>query len=294
MTRTLLNIALVIAAVCVTGCAEMEPKAPQVSRNPLGGIKLDDLKHDSRASAPKQTQFQLLTFDVPADNKDLLEGVFGLLEQGSVHFTNRKAFWDNGFAAGYGRDEMWNDVAVKLRQTRARKTRTDRLVIYDDQGDDIIVSTIDNEHTVFYTTSDGVIAGVTLTNGSLAWRIRALPIAQFKDVAQVGIEPVFVPNSNSTIGRLAGKTTSEEVVFDSAAFNLKMSEGDFLFLGPRQYDEEDLSLSDLFFFLRSDFYLPRPIEDNQDSIPAKKPAYSLHKDVPLVRLYLLVCVRVQG
>jgi hypothetical protein len=96
----------------------------------------------------------------------------------------------------------------------------------------------------------------------------------------------------NTIARLLGREGENETVFDFAGFELTMSSGDFVLLGPNQYKQNDITLGNLFFTSRGDFAFPMPRQDKRANEDPAKPAYTLRKDVPLIRLFLIACARV--
>jgi len=103
---------------------------------------------------------------------------------------------------------------------------------------------------------------------------------------------VFKSPMSNTIARLLGREEGNEIVFDVAGFELTMSSGDFVLIGPSQYKQDDITLGSLFFTSRGDFAFPIPKQNEKGEEIPGRPAYTLRKNVPLIRLFLIACTGV--
>jgi hypothetical protein len=272
MKRLFLYIFLAGAVGWTAGCGQQRTKPPGPA---IEGIKVGDLEPTTQTQLPPQINFQVLAFEVPAENMPSPKPLFLGLIRKPLHFADYKAFEANGFFAGFGRGEMWDEIAARLTQAGARNAGTNRLIVFDDKGDDIIFTTLGVEQTVFYTTGQGKLAGASLGGGQLAWRIKAKPIPRLRGGCEVKLQPVFKRPMGNTVARLLGR-----------------EETDFVLIGPSQYKEDDITLSSLFFTSRGDFAFPITRRNERaEEIPGK-PTYTLRKDVPLIRLFLIACTRV--
>lgn len=289
MKRLLLYIFLAGVGLCTVSCGQKRarPGGPAIE-----GIKVSDLEAASAMKLPRQINFQVFTFEAPAESLPPLRELFLGLIRSPLRFTDDKAFEANGFFAGFGRSELWDEIAVRLGRAGARSKGTNRLIVFDDKGDDIIFTALGAEQAVFYTTGEGKLAGASLSGGQLAWRLKARPIAQLRGACEVEIQPVFKRFVDNTIGRLLDRQESDEIVFDVAGFKLTMSGGDFVLIGPSQYKEEDITLGSLFFASRGDFAFPLPRQDERAEEIEGRGAYTLKKNVQSIRLFLVACTRV--
>jgi len=287
MVRWLFFVVLSAPVVSIFGCAESQRTATAAS---LEGIKLSDLEPASVRKLPQNIHFHTFVFEMPSDSSVLLKDIFEQLSKSDLHFTNGRAFKQNGFAAGFGIDRMWNKVAEILRRAQAKKAQTRVLILFEDTPGDITAAKVSGEQTVFYITANGDIRTTLLANGQLAWRINAEPIAGQRDTSNVKICPVFMPAIGHTIAQMAGGARDSEIIFDSTAFTLRMSSGDFVVLGPEQYNPDAAILSSAFFTLRGDIVLPADSHDKTEKIVLRHPNLKLYKDVPLIRIYLIVCM----
>jgi hypothetical protein len=272
------------------GCKEPQRISAQVSSE---GIKLADLKPAEGMELPAAINFQIFIFETPAEKVPLPKELFLGLIRKPLHFADYNAFEANSFLAGFGRYEMWNEIAARLARAGAKNAGTNRLMVFDDRSDDIIFTTLGAEQSVFYTTGNGKLAGASLGGGQLAWRIKARPNPRLRGASEVEIQPVFRRQVDNTIARLLGREEKDEIIFDFAGFELTMSSGDFVLLGPGQYRQDDITLSSLFFTSHGNFAFPKPRQNEKGEEIPGKPVYTLQKDVPLVRFFLIACTRVQ-
>jgi len=299
MNRLFFYIFLAGVVGWATGCGQerKQPAPPAIE-----GIKIGDLEPMTPMQLPRQIHFQVYTFEVPAENIPLPKELFLGLIRKPLHFADYETFEANGFFTGFGQSGMWNEISARLARAGARNAGTSRLIVFDDKGDDIIFNTLATEHNIFYTNSEGKLVGTTLGNGRLGWRIKARPIAQLRGACEVKLEPVFKSLVSNNIARLLGREESNEIVFDIAEFELTMSSGDFVLIGPSQSRLAGITLGSLFFTSRGDFAFPIPKQNEngekppngQDRRAYPKPpqAYTLRKNVPLIRLFLIACTRV--
>ncbi|MHC5061553.1 MAG: hypothetical protein ACYTFK_10785 [Planctomycetota bacterium] len=288
MNRLIWHILLAGTALWASGC---EPQRQKYQGPIIEGITIDDLAPATAMKLPPQINFQIYLFEVAAQNvpepKELLLG----LTRKTLHFTDDSAFEENGFLAGFGRGEMWNEISARLTKIRAKNIGTRRLIVFDDKGDDIVFSTLTGEKTVFYTTSQGELTGASLGPGNLAWRIKAKPVAGVRGAAQVQIQPVFKSPVSDTIAKVLDQQGAYDTVFDVAEFELTMSSGDFVLLGPARLESDDITLGNLFFASRGNFAFEISKQDKNAEEPSR-PSYTLRKDVPLIRFFLVACTRV--
>lgn len=289
MNRLFFYILLAGVVGCAGGCGQKRARPEGAT---IEGIKIGDLEPASAMKLPRQINFQVYTFEAPAENLPGPRELFLGLIRSPLHFTDDKAFEANGFFAGFGRSEMWGEISARLARAGARNAGTSRLIVFDDKGDDIIFNTLGAEQNVFYTTGEGKLVGTSLGVGQLGWRIKAKPIARLRGACEVELGPVFKSPMSNTIARLLGREEGNEIVFDVAGFELTMSSGDFVLIGPSQYKQDDITLGSLFFTSRGDFAFPIPKQNEKGEEIPGRPAYTLRKNVPLIRLFLIACTGV--
>jgi hypothetical protein len=165
------------------------------------------------------------------------------------------------------------------------------LIVFDNTGDPISVVWLDAGQTIFYFGQDGSVASFSPGMGRLILQLKAEPVPEVRGAAQVVIQPVFRQGMEGGLGRLAGRDENDEKVFSFARFTLKMSDGDFILLGPSEYKKDKMLLSSLFFTGSGDFLVRRKPQQEKQHLSAKD-NYVWQRNIPLVRMYLIVCMKV--
>jgi len=280
---------LIIPAIWLTGCEKPKNTAAQTA---LSGIKISDIAPTAGDRLGPEIVFQIYTFEFPAERVLELERFFANLRLQPFSFANYKAFKANGFSAGFGRGREWNSVAQQLRRTEARETSSNTLIVFDNTGDPIGIVWVDAGQTILYFGEDGSVGGLSLGMGRLILQLKAEPVPEVRGAAKVVIQPVFHRGMEGGLGRLAGIEKIDEKVFSFARFTLKMSDGDFVLLGPSEYKKDKTLLSGLFFAWSGDFLVrKKPPQQEKQNVSAKD-NYVLQRNIPLVRMYLIVCMKV--
>lgn len=244
MVRQVLITLFCVLLIALPGCGPGPQAQPAYN-----GLKISDLA----PSAPQPTdrpsqrpmEFAVCFFELPAEHFAASAELWTRLYTAPLRFASSDAFKANGFAAGFGDQQTWSEVSRILQAAQANKARTISMVIFDQQPRDIIIAPLNTEQSVFFTDAGGRIAGVTLSAGATALRISAGKIPTARGLARVNIQLVF--KSRPVLGGL-GWLPPGEVVFDSAGFELKLSPGQFVLLGPARYHpgETKMTLDKLF------------------------------------------------
>jgi len=247
MARFFWRLFISFAGLLLAGCTGPAPKEVPIWQQ----VKISDLAGRG-AAEPNQRlsdeiNIDIYIFDIPAEDANVLEDVWTLLYTQPLRFNNYDAFAANLFAAGFGEAASWNDVANILRATGARMAERDSLVLLDGRARNIIVTAMDSEQTVFYTSGGTSPEGITIGPGSLALRIMAEKIPGQRGVCQMNVQPVF--SSVSTSRGQAKQKSSETVpfAFDALGIRLKISPGSYLLLGPKRYTAGASGLAAMFF-----------------------------------------------
>lgn len=213
----------------------------------MEGIKIEDLRAKDMPPMPSSINIRIYTFEADAEDTLYMQSAFAELTVNPLKFRNRRAFNDNGFCVGFGRGRQWDKVAVKLEEIGAAKVMTNSVMIFDRKPYDIQVTGMPQGDEVSYYNNENNPAEAELEKGRFAFRITATRIAELADLADVKFETVFLPVEDRYIQRLVGRDTDNAVEFSSNTFRVKMSTGDFLFVGPCRYQEDVSKLGSRFF-----------------------------------------------
>jgi hypothetical protein len=288
MVRLLETAALSVFLLCLAGCAAPEP-APA----PWDGIRIGDLAPSRGAGEGgveglKIIRLNVYVFEMPAENVGVLDVIWQMLRAEPLRFNNYDAFRANSFMVGFGQDPLLNEVVGVLDGGGGRRVQTVSLLVPDGYINDVSVSGVPGERSVFYTAVDGSMKGVTVGPGRIALRLGGGILPGLRGLCEVGVEAVFVSGRRGATAQGPVGERLVEHVFGSAGFHLKMSPGDFLFLGPEKYITDDVSLASHFFSRAGPdprikmFLLPGPGEGGRP-----EPYYG-----PVVLTYVILCAGV--
>ena len=103
--------------------------------------------------------------------------------------------------------------------------------------------------------------------------------------------PVFKDNYQPKLEKLVEGLKPRETVFGSAGFGLNMSNEDFILIGPGRYNSEQATLCNSFFTRIGNYVINEPSQYKSGSVTMTKQV-TVKKDTPMIRLYMIVCVRV--
>ena len=273
----------VLLSFCLIGCAvpEEEPIWEKVKIGDLAPYHGDK---PPEARLIKTINFDVDIFEIPAENISRLDDIWSSWRtdfRRSVRFDNFYAFSANSFAVRIGQIPMWNRIHELLLAAGGQKITKVSGLLADGEAQTIAVTGLDSPRTIFFTSRRGSREGANVGPGVLALQIRAEKIPGLKGVCDVTVCPAFsLPAIGSSIPQLAARAKLREFPFNSASFGVRMSPGDFAFLGPERYISDQTTLSGLFF--------SKPKGSLFFSATERKGPE--HK--PAVRIFLLVCTAI--
>ncbi|MCK4913730.1 MAG: hypothetical protein KAS69_03930 [Planctomycetes bacterium] len=248
------------------GCGSNGDNKPVWEQAQLADLAPSNVAGEPEIQRLKTINFNIYIFETPVENAIKLNAVWPVLYTKPLRFNDKSVFGANSFLAGFGSVDMWNPVADLLAGADSKKVEKISLLLLDGNANDVSITLLHNEQEIFYVSQGGVMEGVSVGSGKLAWRIKAEKKPGSRGVCKVEAVPVFLPPRRSLIPQLAAEEKTEEYVFSSAGFGLEMTPGDFVFVGPQKYINHRITLAGIFF-----------------GQPQQKPA---------IRTYLLVCTAI--
>jgi len=277
MIRVFQILVLSFMSLLLTGC-----NAPKKSKPVWEGVKLGDLAPSDSYQLPrpqllKTINFDVHIFEIPAESISELDNVWNFLYARSFRFNSQYAFNANSFIVRFGQMPMWDKINDLLFSTGGQRVLKISLLLFDNRPNDLTISGLDKQQTVFYVSSDSSREKATIGPGLLVLRIKAVKIPGSRGVSIVAAQPVFTQPIRSSIPALADRARLHEFAFSSAAFGLKMGPGDFLVLGPKEYISDGSTLGGLLFSKPEGSLF---FDGVKHKVPERKPA---------VRVFLLVC-----
>jgi hypothetical protein len=260
---------------CLFGCAKPEPEQPIWEKVKIGDLAPSDAGKTQQVELLKMTKLDVHIFEIPAENIAELDKIRKKLFIRPLQLKDYKAFNANSFMVRFGQVDLWRQTNEWLIGADGRNIANVSLMLADGQAQTIVIAGLDRPQTIFYTAANGSSEGANVGPGVFGLRIKAENIPGSRGVCDLVAYPVFSPPTESTIPQLDALGKLREFPFTSAAFGLKMSPGDFVFLAPKEYVSDQTALGGLFFNNpRGGLFFSK----------AKAPEYK-----PAIRIFLLVC-----
>jgi len=269
----------VLLCFCLIGCnvPEEEPIWEKVKIGDLAPRRSDK---PPSARLIKTINFDLHIFEIPAENIDKLDDTRKNLYTKPLRFNSLHAFSANSFSVCFGQIRMLDQIYNLLLAASGKILTKVSLMLADGQAETITITALDGPRTIFFTSTYGSREGANIGPGILALRLKAQTIPGSRGVCDVTAYPVFSPPIvKGAIPQLEEQAKIREFPFSAAAFALKMSPGDFILLGPKEYISDQTALAGLFFSNPEGSLF---FSETERKPPELKPA---------VRIFLLVCTR---
>jgi hypothetical protein len=233
----------------------------------------------------KMINLNIYSFELPAEKIGRLSEIWGLLYRSPVRFKDAEAFEANMLSVVFGQGRQFGRVLELLESYGVGRARRVSLLLVDGQSNELSVSRLGRERTIFYASRGSVAEGVDVGPGILGLRLLAEKVPGLKGQCNVRATPVFMPVVRGSIRPLAARVKSNEFRFSSAGFWLRMSVGDFFVLGPRDYGEGQIRLADYLFSQPTPSSGVRLYVDRSLGAGGRPERYF----GPVVRLYVVIC-----
>jgi len=269
----------VLLSFCLIGCASPQEE-PIWEKVKIGDLAPRRGDNPPSARLIKTINFDLHIFEIPAENIDKLDDTRKTLYTKPLRFNSLYAFGANSFSVCFGQIRMLDQIYNLLLAVSGNIIAKVSLMLADGQAETIAITALDGPRTIFFTSTYGSREGANIGPGILALRLKAQTIPGSRGVCDVTAYPVFSPPIiKGAIPQLDARAKIREFPFSAAAFALKMSPGDFILLGPKEYISDQTALGGLFFSNPEGSLF---FSETERKPPERKPA---------VRIFLLVCTR---
>jgi hypothetical protein len=279
MIRVLQTVTMGLMIFCLVGCSEPEQE-PEPDK-----VKIGDLApyYDGKPQQPKLLKtlnFDVHIYEIPAGNIDNLKKIRDKLYIKPLRLSDYPAFEANSFSVRFGQYKNWDDITTMLLASDAKKIANVSLMLPDGQSETITITGLNVPSKIHFTGTSGLREEVNVSPGIFGLLVKADKIQDEKGVCNITAYPIITPMTKSTIPTIEDRVRLREFSFTAAAFGLKMSRGDFIYLGPKEYISDQTALSGLFFSNPRGSLFPGRDERTP---PERKPA---------VRIYLLICTMI--
>jgi hypothetical protein len=260
---------------CLFGCTKPEQEVPLWETIKIGDLAPQDGGKTQKVELLKMTRLDVHIFEIPADNISEIDKIRKKLFIRPLQLTNYEAFTTNSFLVRFGQVDLWRQTNDWLLGAEGRNIVKVSLMLADGEAQTITITGLDRPQPIYYTATDGLRKGANVGPGIFGLRVNADKIPGSRGVCNLVAYPVFSPPMQGAIPQLKVVEKSREFPFTCAAFGLKMSPGDFVFLAPKEYISDLTALGGLFFSNpRGGLFFSK----------TKSPEYK-----PAVRIFLLVC-----
>jgi len=268
-------LCLLFSALCLSGCAKPELEQPIWEKVKIGDLAPRDGGTTRKVELLKMTRLDVHIFEIPADNINEIDKIRKKLFIRPLQLQNFEAFSANSFLVRFGQVDLWRQTNDWLLGVEGRNIVKVSLMLADGEAQTIAITGLDRPQPIYYTAADDSKKGANVGPGIFGLRVNADKIPGSRGVCDLVAYPVFSPTMQGAIPQLKAVGNLREFPFTCAAFGLKMSPGDFVFLAPKEYVSDQTALGGLFFSNpRGGLFFSK----------TKSPEYK-----PAVRIFLLVC-----
>jgi len=248
MTQKVTITAVICILVTLAGCKSSQQEKPLWEKYKITDLAAPPKNSQGKYGIIQTANFEIYTVEMPADNIKMLNAVWQKFQQKNISFNNPESFRANSFLLGQGDIKKWDELENQLREAKADLKNKISVFISENQSEDISIDMLPGERNVFYITLNSTMAGATIGPGTIGFRIKTQKIPYSTGTCNLKITPLSAPPQMITLMQSEKKQEQEnEVLFQSAGFELTARPGDFLLLGTKKFDIEKTTLNSLFF-----------------------------------------------
>ena len=249
----LVQILFVCSAIMLpAGCGNTQ-KEPNMK-----GIKIGDLAPTGKRIQPKvlhTTNIEVISYELPAENIASLDGIWRMLDLGSLRYNDSNSFAANGLRAAMGKFATFNKVSEILKSANAKKLPTTSLLMSDNQPELLHITRIPHKTIISYIDRQGAVRNTEVGPGIVGLQVSAKQIASASispgtdtpQLASVRVMPAILAETEGVAPMLAERIRENDLRIYSAGISTIMKPGDFVMLCPREYKPDEITAADRFF-----------------------------------------------
>ena len=273
-----IEIGIFIVFCFLSGC-----RTPKSDNNLPENIKIEDLAPKYNDVSPRPNVIKAISIDlhvleIPEENFNKLGEIRRTLNIKPLKFNNYLAFSANSFSAYYGKNQTLSTVYDLLQIAGAQSVIRNAIILADGESDDLGIQQLPRMQVVNYSNLSGVQEAVRIGPGYIAMHINVEKSVTLDEAAIVTMFPIFTLMSTNTIPQFSLLDKLQDFPFTSAALQLNMTPGDFIFLAPERNINDQTTLAGIFFSNPEGSMF---FNFEQNKPPERKPS---------IRVYLFTCV----
>jgi hypothetical protein len=260
MARLVQILFLCSAIMLPAGCADTQ-KGPEIK-----GIKISDLAPTGRRVQPKAlrtTNIEVINYELPAENIASLDGIWQMLNPGSLRYNDSNSFAANGLRAAMGEFATFNKVSEMLKSANAKKLPTTSLLMSDNQPELLHITRIPHKIIISYIDRQGAVKNAEVGPGIVGLQVFARQIisssmsprtdrtsssaVSIRQLASINVVPAILASTDGVAPALVERIRENDLRINSAGISAIMKPGDFVMLCPREYKPDEITAADRFF-----------------------------------------------
>jgi hypothetical protein len=227
-------VILLVFAGFLSGCKER-----QISKKPFNSkVNIEDLMPEKFVSDTNNSAVGLYIYIFQFDQHNYPSAFQGLREANDLpveYWKGSGSFAANGLISGGGDRDAWSKLAQVL--TNAQAVLAKRTIAYMNfnTDEDIVIARLSRPVSVAYHSASDASAAIGLPLGTVSLRVNA-PLTDLKQACKLSITPVYLPQTQSEVTPdetlKAPKNPAGQFAFNSAAINVTLRPGQFVFIAP--------------------------------------------------------------
>lgn len=249
----LLQILFVCSAIMLpAGCATTQ-KEPDTK-----GIKIGDLAQTGRRIQPKAlrtTNIEVISYELSAENVASMEGIWPILNNGTLRYNDSNTFAANGLRAAMGKFTEFKKVTSMLKTANATKLPPTSLLLTDSQPELVGIARMPNKAIISYIDRQGAVKNAEVGLGIAGMQVFARQIIDTSAVtgteparlASVNVVPAILASTDGVAPAIAERLKEHDLRIYSAGFSAIMKPGDFVMLSPIEYKQDEMTAASQFF-----------------------------------------------
>jgi len=257
MVRYALLLMLMVAAA--SGCWPSGSSPAAVEPIPVSELPASARKNGAKTPDPKRyvllVRIRLVTIEVPMGTVSGSETVWNYLDEESIGRKKLVTLSRNGLRIGVGRRDNWADLAKILERMTGRPLGKTVMMVPPREPVSCVVKKRQGVQTIFVFHDDRTCSGADYPPGeNLLTVMCTFNPEEPKELIITGLPQIRTTQHRARIIRARNSLTIVErptlFNFDSLAFQVRLTGGDFLVIGPGTQAGRPSSLAHHFLIKR--------------------------------------------